>query len=265
MWSARRLRTLIRHRADRESMSYSRQWKFCWQQTRRLVGLAVMFGVLSSVLPLPIGIKNSVEKDLSQPFPCQNRPCGCRSADQCWKRCCCFTNSQKVAWAKLNRVKLPQFVEVAAARETASRHPPSASCEHCAHGQSCTAPARRPPEKGQIRTAADGPTVVGPKVVRLLDSEQSATQPVPVSSDQLPAASTRDESSIVIGLFALDCQGHSWFWNGVVWIASPEVQTLRLRQLCGTICPPQSDRAPASMRLPPVPPPRCAGCFGSSA
>ena len=39
-------------------------------------------------------------KDQSVPFPCQNRPCGCRSADSCLKKCCCFTAAQKVAWAK---------------------------------------------------------------------------------------------------------------------------------------------------------------------
>lgn len=57
-------------------------------------------------------------KDLSRPFPCQDRPCGCRSAAQCWKRCCCFTNRQKVAWARRHSVILPEFVRRASDRET---------------------------------------------------------------------------------------------------------------------------------------------------
>jgi hypothetical protein len=60
------------------------------------------------------------DKDLSRPFPCQDRPCGCRSAAQCWKRCCCFTNRQKVAWAQRHSVLLPEFVRRASERETAS-------------------------------------------------------------------------------------------------------------------------------------------------
>ncbi len=44
--------------------------------------------------------QNSSAKDSSVPFPCQNRPCGCRSAASCLKRCCCFSASQKSQWAK---------------------------------------------------------------------------------------------------------------------------------------------------------------------
>ena len=43
---------------------------------------------------------NSSAKDGRVPFPCQNRPCGCRSAASCLKRCCCFSATQKSQWAK---------------------------------------------------------------------------------------------------------------------------------------------------------------------
>jgi len=71
---------------------------------------------------------SDADKDLSQPFPCMNRPCGCRSADEFWKKCCCFTNQQKVAWAEANDVAIPQFVVAAAKRE-----------EHDDDGGSCSA------------------------------------------------------------------------------------------------------------------------------
>ena len=32
----------------------------------------------------PIPVPAAVHKDASQPFPCQNHPCGCRTAEQCW-------------------------------------------------------------------------------------------------------------------------------------------------------------------------------------
>ena len=71
------------------------------------------------LFPLPFAppVQHSTDKDLSEPFPCQNRPCGCQSAAQCWRKCCCFTDTQKVAWAKANNVKVPDFVLVAAKRE----------------------------------------------------------------------------------------------------------------------------------------------------
>ena len=87
---------------------------------RWLSCLSVAFVLCAVLLPMPVSLRPSdgVEKDLSQPFPCQNRPCGCRSAEQCWKKCCCFTNSQKVAWAKANGVDLPDYVLAAAKKET---------------------------------------------------------------------------------------------------------------------------------------------------
>ena len=87
---------------------------------RGLLSLCVMLGICAMLCPLPSAPRSpdSQEKDSSEPFPCQNRPCGCRSAEQCWKKCCCFNNAQKVAWAKLNNVKVPDFVLVAAKSES---------------------------------------------------------------------------------------------------------------------------------------------------
>jgi len=86
---------------------------------RGLLSLSVLLGICAMLFPLPIAPlpRNSTEKDSSEPFPCQNRPCGCRSAEQCWKKCCCFDNNQKIAWAKANNVKVPEFVLAAAEKE----------------------------------------------------------------------------------------------------------------------------------------------------
>jgi hypothetical protein len=96
---------------------------------RWLSCLLVVFVLCAVLLPMPISLRPSgVEKDQSQPFPCQSRPCGCRSAEQCWKKCCCFTNSQKVAWAKANGVDLPDYVLAAAKKETAAVKKSCALC-----------------------------------------------------------------------------------------------------------------------------------------
>ncbi|MBL8810580.1 MAG: hypothetical protein JNM43_10420 [Planctomycetaceae bacterium] len=91
--------------------------------TRRLISLAVAVAFTLTLLPIPLPVASTgrTQKDSSQPFPCQNRTCGCCSADQCWKKCCCFTNQQKVSWAEKNKVTLPQFVVDAAKAESARK------------------------------------------------------------------------------------------------------------------------------------------------
>ncbi len=107
----------------------SRNRRFWRRMTRGLISLCVIGMLCALLFPLPMipAPSETPEKDLSQPFPCQDRPCGCRSADQCWKKCCCFTNSQKVAWAKANNVTPPDFV-VAAAQKKNSKPSAEVSC-----------------------------------------------------------------------------------------------------------------------------------------
>ena len=68
-----------------------------------LVALSVLIGLSNTYVPLPIVIK----KDLSVPFPCQDKGCGCANARQCWSSCCCHTDAEKLAWAKRNGVAVP--------------------------------------------------------------------------------------------------------------------------------------------------------------
>lgn len=69
-------------------------------------------------LPLPALISQPVDTANAAPFPCQGNGCGCRSAESCWKACCCNTSKQKLAWAKQNNVKPPEYVIAAAAKES---------------------------------------------------------------------------------------------------------------------------------------------------
>jgi hypothetical protein len=50
-------------------------------------------------------------KDLGQPFPCRNHPCGCQNAEQCWRNCCCFTPEEKLAWAEVHGIVPPPYAE----------------------------------------------------------------------------------------------------------------------------------------------------------
>jgi len=69
-------------------------------------------------------LKKVAAKDRSVPFPCMNKPCGCRTAEQCFKSCCCSTKAERIAWAKAHAVS-EQYVALA---EQAEEKPATKSC-----------------------------------------------------------------------------------------------------------------------------------------
>ena len=112
----------------------SRKLRFTIDRVMPLLALA---GFLAGTVGLPVPRAVFTGKDRRAPFPCMNRTCGCASADQCWRGCCCFTNREKLAWAHEHGVTPPEFVTRLAARE----RPRPASC--CAAKQApdeCDAP-----------------------------------------------------------------------------------------------------------------------------
>jgi hypothetical protein len=73
------------------------------------------YALLASGLPLPLGMLTPrgdaladtrlAAKDRSRPFPCMDKPCGCATAEQCFKNCCCHTPAERLAWAKAHSVE----------------------------------------------------------------------------------------------------------------------------------------------------------------
>jgi hypothetical protein len=68
-------------------------------------GAAVGYLALSLGISIPI----PVARNTDQPYPCMNHPCGCASAEQCWRHCCCTTLEQRLAWARENHVTPPDY------------------------------------------------------------------------------------------------------------------------------------------------------------
>jgi len=58
---------------------------------------------LATGMPLPI----RAEKDASTPFPCLSRGCSCRTAEQCAKSCCCFSQSEQIEWYRERGLRPP--------------------------------------------------------------------------------------------------------------------------------------------------------------
>ena len=96
-------------------MGFFRHQRFA--TTRGLFVAASLVGFLAATVGAPVVVRVSNDKDRSQPYPCMNHPCGCRTAEACWRGCCCFTMAQKLAWAKENGVTPPAYVVAAARRE----------------------------------------------------------------------------------------------------------------------------------------------------
>jgi hypothetical protein len=99
---------------------------------RHRLGVAVaLFAYLAAAVGFPLPASPSARKDLSQPFPCQDNPCGCQNAEQCWSGCCCLSPEERWAWAEAHHVQPPEYAEKpgAAGWRTARLHDHDSQCE----------------------------------------------------------------------------------------------------------------------------------------
>jgi hypothetical protein len=81
----------------------SHQRRYFWRPyIRRLTGGVALLSYVTSALGLPL--PSPIKKDRSVPFPCQDRACGCTSAEQSSHSCCCFTPEERRAWAERHGV-----------------------------------------------------------------------------------------------------------------------------------------------------------------
>ena len=125
---------------------------------KRLTALMLLVVVVAAHLPIRFSSpepKNG--KDRSTPFPCQDRPCGCRTAEQCKKKCCCFSTEQKLAWAKRNGVTASEVVGVPAKCEIAQ----STAKKACCSSRCATTSKTRTPLKPKTKSVPGQKIVIG--------------------------------------------------------------------------------------------------------
>jgi hypothetical protein len=106
---------------------------------RRFVAWALLatYATTASGVPLPrFSAATSTES-----HPCQTHRCGCATAEQCWKSCCCYSNGQKLAWAAERGVTVPEFVVAAARVEAAQPLSPTPARACCRSKRSCCEPS----------------------------------------------------------------------------------------------------------------------------
>ncbi|MEW4527281.1 hypothetical protein [Maioricimonas sp. JC845] len=167
-----------------------------WRRARRLTGLLLLLSMCASLFPLPLPVRSPAGKDQSRPFPCQDRPCGCMSAAQCWRKCCCFTDREKLAWARANDVTPPAFVVASAHKERTAK---DTTC-----GKTCT--------------ACETPTGDSPTSRPACCDGQSGQREAPGRPTE---DATRDETHYVLTTAMLRCQGGSLIWNALPWAIVP--------------------------------------------
>jgi hypothetical protein len=171
---------------------------------------------------LPFRMTDRQEKDRSEPYPCMDRPCGCASAQQCWKKCCCFTNQQKIAWAKRAGVKVPEFVAQAAAVESSRTNiAVRPRCSRCTSTQQIDGKLSRAitRRKGEVcgpspKSDSCRPSVSNSPVVKNAESASAETdRNVRTTAEQREVRSARSGSRYLCGISALECQGLTSLWQ----------------------------------------------------
>lgn len=201
-------------------------------------------------LPMSVPTKSSSEKDESEPFPCQNRPCGCRTAEQCWKKCCCFTNSQKVAWAKANNVKVPDFVLKAAGIEAASVSAP--------RSETCSLVTAE--SNSELKSATSCCSKSADAAAAVKDREQATSSGY--CSKCVPkktVAHSTPRKKIVTGFNAAECQGIAFLVALLsTSIVSANVTIESAVPKHGELITAHSERLPWMSPRPPLPPPKIA-------
>jgi hypothetical protein len=120
--------------------------------SRQAISIVTLFAYTAMVFGVPLPA--TARKANDQPFPCQNNPCGCATAEQCWRSCCCTTPEQRFAWAQRHGVTPPAYAERPKAKLKRD------CCEHqqtptdCQDGSCSTKPKSESPpdEQGEPKT-----------------------------------------------------------------------------------------------------------------
>jgi hypothetical protein len=218
------------------------RWHTLWRSVRSRLPASlalVAYLVVAVGVPLPA----FPHKDAGQPFPCQEHPCGCQTAEQCWRHCCCFTPEERWAWAEAHHVTPPPYAEKPAAL---ARH--TARLRDRAEGQ--TEP---PPDSPCCAHAAKGCCHDRPRCASCCHSERGADTTPPPADRPVSRVSWR----WTVGVDALRCQGVN-----TLWVACGAALPLEPPFVWGP-WPAPSDWVPFSADFavllpasPPVPPPR---------
>jgi hypothetical protein len=68
--------------------------------------LLLAYVVTAAGVPISFGRRSAQSGEV---YPCMAGGCGCKSADQCWRSCCCHSLAERLAWARARGIDPPAF------------------------------------------------------------------------------------------------------------------------------------------------------------
>jgi hypothetical protein len=210
-----------------------------WRSLRhRLCAGLALLAYLAATLGLPLlAAPVRKGKDGSVPFPCQDHPCGCETAEQCWRGCCCFTPEERWAWARAHNVQPPDYAvkpanegQTTSSSEPAEEDSAEPTCCCCGDGQPASSKKPKPCCGGK--------------------EDESA------SSQKTPEASRRT-LGWASGIAALKCRGLATLWitSGAVIVPEQPLAWCSGHTV-GIWLPSMHDTPLLQPSTPPDPPPR---------
>lgn len=209
-----------------------------WNDVVRRCAVWIFLGcyvLVATGLPIPV---RGLTPQGTERFPCMHGACGCRTAEQCWRSCCCKTPAERLAWAKANNVTPPDYVLAMAKPREASR----SKCESTR--ESSAGCCHR--EKTSARTACcRGESLRHPK------QATCATLPV--------AASKGEQTQHVVLIDALKCRGLAISWSGgLIAVPFAPVAYEVSSEMTSWLGPIQAISGPESVHSPTTPPPEAS-------
>jgi len=204
---------------------------------RRVVCVLVLLSVCAASFPLPVPIIATSFKDRSIPFPCQDHPCGCRDAKQCWTTCGCLSMTEKLRWAEARGIAPPNYVDVTQVTKPSCRSGNDSTC--CGNTSPC--------DSGSGGCKACGDSVDSPETPERYD-DSSAT---PATGDS--------QRIVLLTSYIAKCHGQDSLISSLPWsiVSRPQVIVHASRE-------PDwrwnhfDERSLSALPDPPIPPPRLA-------
>jgi hypothetical protein len=235
--------------------------RLCWRNLpRKLCSCLTLVTYLVAALGVPMPV-SARPKDHS-PFPCQNHPCGCVTAEQCWRACCCFTAQQRWEWARANNVEPPPYAEKPTAqswRTARVRDKEEGKAEAVPGNCSCCSPSAEPTRKACCRETPGSKKASSAKTTCCSQDHHDKDCPdsSPGNSEQNCHPGTSTGTNWRLGLAAQKCQGQTTLWAAAGTVL-PAHQPLPWRPdlaAAGWLANPGS-AGPVIPIAPPDPPPR---------
>lgn len=228
---------------------------------RDLVVVLTLFSHLMVTFGFPLPAPSRTKPTDGVPYPCQSRPCGCLTSDQCWKGdCCCFTIEEKLTWAETNGVEPPEHVRpLVESRRSRPATPKKKSCCSDAEPEQ-TVPAQPTCCEKQKPAAASCCSKKPACEAEPVADCPSCTATPTSSCCEKKAPTPENESSVrwVVGIFAQKCRG-----DGPAGLFQldpavvPDLTPIHLPEPeRGDHVAPRSDRTTSLTHSPPTRPPR---------